>query len=362
MKKMLISLLAGITISAVGLYLAFRNVPFSDLILYLGSVNYFWIIPAVLASLASFIFRALRWQVILDSARETSRSWPGIPLWYGFHVLMIGFMLNCVLPGRLGEVARPAILQKRDNVPFSTGLATVAGERVADLLVLITLFAIVFSTVQIDPDLTIAFGEYQLNRETLEMIGGGMIKLMVIMLAGIIMVSFSATRQVINGGIMGIPSLFFFAGYDFKQSIREKICTVLVGFVENVASGFALVRSPKKTMLCMGLSVIIWGIQAFSYYIVSLGCPGIELSYPHIIAVMLIICFFIALPSVPGYWGIWEAGGVFALGLFGISAKDGAGFTLINHAVQVFPVIIAGLVSAMIIGVNIWQISYEKGV
>ena len=28
---------------------------------------------------------------------------------------------------------------------------------------------------------------------------------------------------------------------------------------------------------------------------------------------MIIICFFIALPSVPGYWGIWEAGGVFAL-------------------------------------------------
>jgi hypothetical protein len=75
---------------------------------------------------------------------------------------------------------------------------------------------------------------------------------------------------------------------------------------------------------------------------------------------MIIICFFIALPSVPGYWGIWEAGGVFALVLFGVSSKDAAGYTLANHAIQIFPVMIVGLVSVMVTSVNILQVSYEK--
>jgi uncharacterized membrane protein YbhN (UPF0104 family) len=75
---------------------------------------------------------------------------------------------------------------------------------------------------------------------------------------------------------------------------------------------------------------------------------------------MIIICFFIALPSVPGFWGIWEAGGVFALVLFGVSSKDAAGYTLVNHAIQMFPVIIVGLVSAMVTSINILQVSYEK--
>ena len=75
------------------------------------------------------------------------------------------------------------------------------------------------------------------------------------------------------------------------------------------------------------------------------------------IAVMVIICFFIALPSVPGFWGLWEAGGVFAMALFGVSSKDAAGFTLTNHAVQVFPVIIVGLMSAVYTGVDIRQVS-----
>jgi uncharacterized membrane protein YbhN (UPF0104 family) len=90
------------------------------------------------------------------------------------------------------------------------------------------------------------------------------------------------------------------------------------------------------------------------------GCPGIELSFAEISAHMIIICFFIALPSVPGYWGIWEAGGVFALALFGVSSKDAAGYTLANHAIQIFPVMIVGLVSVMVTSVNILQVSYEK--
>jgi hypothetical protein len=73
---------------------------------------------------------------------------------------------------------------------------------------------------------------------------------------------------------------------------------------------------------------------------------------------MVIICFFISLPSVPGWWGLWEAGGVFALSLFGVSSKEAAGFTLANHAIHVFPVIIVGLASTMILSVDIRQMSY----
>jgi uncharacterized membrane protein YbhN (UPF0104 family) len=90
------------------------------------------------------------------------------------------------------------------------------------------------------------------------------------------------------------------------------------------------------------------------------GCPGIDLSFLEISATMIIICFVIALPSVPGFWGIWEAGGVFALLLIGVSSKEAAGFTLVNHAIQIFPVILIGIISAMITSVNIWQVSYEE--
>jgi len=282
-----------------------------------------------------------------------------VNFWDAFHPLMIGFMMNCIIPGRVGELARPAILKKTENVPFSTGLATVAAERAFDICLLIILFAIVFATVQIDPNLDIPFNQYHLNRDTLLLIGTGILKLFALLIVGIIMLSISTTRGIINKAIERIPSLFFFTSIAFKEKIQKFVSIPLLRFIEKFAAGFTLVRYPAKLCICFGLSFLIWCLAAASYYIMAQGCPGIELSFAEITAVMVIICFFIALPSVPGFWGIWEAGGVFALSLFGVSLKDAAGFTLANHAVQLFPVAAVGLVSAMITGVNIWQVSYE---
>ena len=155
------------------------------------------------------------------------------------------------------------------------------------------------------------------------------------------------------------PELLIFAGKNFKASVRKKVCEPVTNILKNIARGFTLVRSPKKMLYCAVLSVLIWGLGAFSYYLISLGSPGVNMTYLEITTVMVIVCFFISLPSVPGWWGLWEAGGIFALSLFGVTTKEAAGFTLANHAIQVFPVIIAGLASAMLLSVNIRQMSYQ---
>lgn len=352
-KNTTISLILGIIISAIALYLAFRHVPLRDLASYLKSINYFWILPSVSVALMSFALRVYRWQMILESACRIS-------FWRAFHPLMIGFMINCILPGRVGEIARPAILKKNENVHFSTGLATVAAERIFDVGIMIVFFVILLSTVQIDPKLDITFGKYHFNKEALIAVGGVTFKLLLLLFIGIIIVSISRIRNRITQLIARIPSLFFFAGSDFKESILKRFCVPVIHFVENFASGLALVKYPAKMVACTGLSAVIWGLSAFSYYLMAKGCPGIHLSFNEMFAVMLIICFFIAIPSVPGFWGIWEAGGVFALAIFGISSKEAAGFTLANHAIQMFPVIIIGLISATITSVNILQVSYER--
>jgi len=355
-RKLTISLFAGVTLSAVALYLAFRNVPLSDLLTYLGSINYYWVIPSVAIALISFVVRVIRWQIILASAQR-------IGFWQAFHPLMIGFMVNCILPGRVGEVVRPVILRQRENFPFSAGLATVAAERVFDVCILISLFVVVLATVPIQPDLYISFGKYRLDRDTLEMIGNGMLKLCVVLIAGIVMVTIEKTRNLINRLIMMVPALFVFISEKGRSKIHNRVSIPMVGMVDNFAKGFSLVRYPKKLISCILLSFAVWYLAVLSIYVMALGCPGVDgLSFLEIAAVFVIICFFIALPSVPGFWGVWEAGGVFALSLFGVSAQDAAGFTLANHAVQMIPVIMVGIVSAVITGINILKVAYDKDV
>jgi len=351
-KNMTISFIAGVLLSAVAFYFASEEVSIAELFKYLASINYLWVLPAVLVTVFSFMLRAVRWQIILESTRRISfRS--------AFHPMMIGFMINCVLPGRLGEVARPVILQKKEKVPFATGLATVVAERVFDICLLLLLFMLTAGGLKIDPDQYVTFKTYQLNQETLQTIFDTMLMLAAMLIAGIVIFSIGKARDLIYSAILLTPGVFFFAGKQFKAAVRRKICEPVINILKNIAQGFALIRYPKKILLCAGLSALIWGLQACSYYLISLGSPGINLTYIEITTVMVIICIFISLPSVPGWWGLWEAGGVFALSLFGISAKDALGFTLANHAIQVIPVILIGFISAMILSVNIRRMSFE---
>jgi uncharacterized membrane protein YbhN (UPF0104 family) len=85
------------------------------------------------------------------------------------------------------------------------------------------------------------------------------------------------------------------------------VSTPVAGMVDNLGSGFALLRDPIRIAGCIALTLFIWLLQVLTYYIVMFGAPGIDLTFLEMTAVMVIICFFISLPSVPGYWGIWEA-------------------------------------------------------
>ncbi len=351
-KNLFISIAVGIIVSGTTLYYAFRNVPAGELFHYLATINYWWIVPATVIILTSFCLRVYRWQLLLGGDGN-------IGFWQAFHPLMIGFMLNCVFPGRIGEIGRPLILKKKEDYPFSRALATVAAERVFDSLLLVIMLAAVLSAIPIDPGRDIVFGGYRLNRDTLTAASSGLVKLCMLVVAGVVLVSWGRSRRLVIAAVERLPAVFGFAGGGIRDKVKRYAADPLVHIVENVAAGFSLVKSPRLLLACTLLSVLIWALMALSYYVVSMGAPGVEIGFAQMTAVMVIVCFFIALPSIPGYWGIWEAGGVFALALFGVNAREAAGFTLANHAIQMLPIIVIGLGSALVTGVNLWQVAFK---
>jgi uncharacterized protein (TIRG00374 family) len=226
-----------------------------------------------------------------------------------------------------------------------------------DMGFLILLSAAVLSTLNIAPDYTIAFGDYQLSPENLSSIGKGLLRLCVIVMGGILLILIPMTRALIQRLILFSPEIIPFAPKAFKRHLKEKFMQTLVNIIDLFAAGFSLLKNPGKIFQCAILTLLIWAGTALTYYIMAKGCPGVEISYFQSVALMVIICLFIALPSAPGYWGLWEAGGVFGLSLFGIPTETAAGYTLVNHFIQLLPVIVIGIISAMITGVGIFQVA-----
>ena len=346
---MLLSLATGVLVSGAALYFTFRNIPLDELLDYFCRINYWWVIPAVVFVFVGFVVRVIRWQLLLSPIKQTS-------FFAAFHPLMIGFALNIVLPARLGEVARPAIFGKKEHAPFSKVLATVGAERVLDVFVLLGFLAVVLVTVDIDPSLELTLGGYHLDKSTLDGIAVATVQLALLMVAGIIVISMEKTRGFIKKVILICPDLLFPIGKTNREKIKQKICSKLVHILDNFAMGFALLKSPWKLGLCLSLSLLAWLFAALSHYVLSIGSPGVDVTFLEMCAVMVILCFFISLPSVPGYWGLWEAGGVFGLLIFGVPNKEAAGFTLVNHFFQMVPVVLVGLVSLIVTGIDIAQL------
>ena len=352
-KKLLISLIIGTAVSIAAIYLAFQNVPLGELWDYLASIRLLWVIPSAALTLAAFSLRAMRWQYILASSHR-------VGFFSAYHPMMIGFMINSVLPGRVGEFARPLILNRRNNVPVTTGLATVVVERIFDLIVLLLMFMVFLTKNQIESGYGAAFGNYRIDGDTLEMIFNGMMQAAAVLIVLIFLVSLEKPRNALKALVVALPGFLVFVGPTLKRRLVDRICIPITRMIDNVASGMELIKNPRRIALCFVFSTVIWLIHILSYYLFSIGCPEIRLNLMEMAVVMIIICFVIALPSVPGFWGLWEAGGIFAMTMFGISEKDAAGFTLANHAVQLFPVVFAGVVSAWIGGINIFKVTYER--
>lgn len=151
MKKRHVQLLIGIAISLFFLYMSFRKVDFGRLWETLKTIKYVYAIPFVGITMFSMYLRAVRWKYfLLPNYKFSSKRL--------FSPLIIGFALNGLFPGRVGEFARPYVLYRKDNVPFPVGLATVVIERIFDGVIALMLFAIsLYILPPFDPKINIVW-------------------------------------------------------------------------------------------------------------------------------------------------------------------------------------------------------------
>ena len=121
----------GLIVSIAALYLALRSIHIQDAIDALARANYVWVLPAFALTIVALFVRAVRWRVLLDRR---------IPLNRSFSILNISYIVNNILPARLGEVARAFLATRTDPpTPVFTSFSTILTERMVDMLMVFVL-------------------------------------------------------------------------------------------------------------------------------------------------------------------------------------------------------------------------------
>jgi uncharacterized protein (TIRG00374 family) len=142
---------AAVSLAFMGLVVAlviWRGPSFSAIADAFTAVRWEWVVLAIALNLASVVARAAAWRTVIHQAMPPPH--PGNAL--VFSAFSVGLFANAVLPGRIGELARVAVLNRklpRRRGQWATLVGTVFAHRVFDLVPVLLLILYVVATAKI---------------------------------------------------------------------------------------------------------------------------------------------------------------------------------------------------------------------
>jgi uncharacterized protein (TIRG00374 family) len=133
---------------AVAALILWRGPAWDEVANAFAVVSWRWVLVAIGLNLASVVARSLAWSTVIAQAMPPPR--PGFRL--VFSAFCIGLLANAVLPGRIGELARVAVLARNTRMPrgrWATLVGTVFAHRVFDLIPVLVLVVFVLVAAEI---------------------------------------------------------------------------------------------------------------------------------------------------------------------------------------------------------------------
>jgi uncharacterized membrane protein YbhN (UPF0104 family) len=140
--------LSALGMAAVGGLLWWRGPSLSAIGDAFAQVRWEWVVLAIALNLESVVVRALAWRTVINQA--LAKPHPSSVL--VFSAFSVGLFANAVLPGRIGELARVAVLTRklpRRRGTWATLVGTVFAHRVFDLVPVLVLILYVVRTAKI---------------------------------------------------------------------------------------------------------------------------------------------------------------------------------------------------------------------
>ncbi len=304
----------GFAISAVALYLTFRDIRLDEFFLQLAQAQVVWLLPALAALLATLAMRAWRWSTLMDHT----------PFGITFHALNIGYMLNMTLPLRLGEIGRAFVIGERTNVRMARALSAVVAERMLDLAAVVAMFAVTAQFIPMPP----AFSRAAL-------IGG---ILVLLLLAAAVVAIWQAPR---------VEWLIAAVAGRVLPAHSER----LLRLFRDVIGGFRLMNTPGKLVIVAVSTAGIWfATLLVAYFIMFAFMPA---SLDRAALVMVMANLGGALPSAPGGIGVVQGFARESLVVpFGVERSTAVAYAFVWSLSQQLVLIVLGLFSLARVGLS----------
>jgi hypothetical protein len=284
-----------------------RGLRFGEITRQVSSASGAWLAASLSLAIATFVLRALRWTWLL---RPVAR----VPFYPAFVATAFGFAANN-LPGKVGEILRPALLARSRKLPFSPLLASVLLERVFDGASVLFFF------------LLAAGGGIPNSRGT-----GKLIIPAALLLVLVCAVLFSVFRREQTERLLE----------KLWRRLPEKLQPRARSFAETFVDGFASLRNPKLLLLVTAGSLAMWLVINVQIYAV-LRAFHLELPFSASFVVTAAAVLGLMFPT-PGGLGSYHVAVQLALtDVYGVARDAASGVALLAHVISFVPITFIGL-------------------
>jgi uncharacterized protein (TIRG00374 family) len=304
--------LFGFLVSVVAVAMLFYVVNPWEVLEALRRAEPIAVVLCALSVVVAMWVKAVRWRLFFPRPGQVRLRGLG-------EALFIGYMVNTILPLRAGEVVRAFLAAETEKTSKSTNLATVLIEKVLDLG---TMGLLLFLLGLIFPDLpdSARYAAYLSGIGLVVAVGG-----IVFALAARSM----ATRLALW----------------FEKRVPPLAKLGVAGLLNAFLDGLAFARSPVTLAWVVLWSVVQWSLSAstVTLALVAVGITGAS-AYELLQMTLLVLVatnLSMAIPSAPGYVGVFHGVFVATLALFGVREDQATAAAVVEHAV-VFGVFIVG--------------------
>lgn len=275
------------------------------------------LVVTVLLATLTFPIRSIRWRLILRDV--DGHRFPFMPLW---HATTIGFMANNLLPARAGEVARAYVASQQLPVRFSTALASIGVERVFDGLVMLGLMAVAIAAP--------SFPAHAL-------VGGRSLSAIATSAAALFGALLVLALIVVHRPAPWLTLLARIARRLLPARAAERVTHV----AEGVVAGLVVLKSPARFAGVVFWSFVLW-IKNAAAFAICFRAFGLDIPLEAALLLQGIIGFGVAVPSTPGFVGVFEAATLVTLRLYGVDSSLAVSYALTYHLTTFLPITLLG--------------------
>jgi uncharacterized protein (TIRG00374 family) len=270
--------------------------------------NWVPIAAAVALYVLAMAIRAVLWHRLLDAAVSPKRL---------FEILIVGFAVSCLLPLRVGEIARAYLVARWCGIAYGRTLASMVAERILDGLSLsaVLLVALLFVPA---PTYVLALG--------------------------VAVAAIFGCLAVALGLACWRPDTVIALSLRVARVLPRRSHGSIERLVTAFASGLERLHNWRALPGLVALSVLGWLFQFAVFYLVLIAF-GLPASVPVALLSGGVANLAALLPSAPAFVGTFDAALVKLLfDLEGVTIERATAYALVVHTILVVPIVLLGAV------------------